>query len=139
YNFQLHGNADQRLRQRIVDLARDSAALLQNGFEARFHFLKPPPISQTRQKPESRNQQEPEPKLLVHMRLHVEYQGSIRTPRSSGVTSGYAERVGARGEVRVVGNGTSSRIDPVFIEALQFVLVAQFVRSGKTEPGVFER
>src|SRR5947209_12400895 len=137
--LQLHGDAENLLREVVVNLARDAVALLQHGAETRAHLSQTQRVELPREQTEAERTQRIEPDGAVEMRPQPERHGGGRAaPDAVVVARDDLEPVIAGAQVRVIGHAPVAAVNPIFVEAEETVLVSDLLRRDETEARVVE-
>src|SRR2546423_4966609 len=137
--LQLHGDAENLLREVVVNLARDAVALLQHGAEARAHLPQAQRVELPREQAEAECAQRVEPGGAVEVRPQPETDGGGRaTPDAVVVARDDLEPVITRPQVRVIGHAAVAAVNPVLVETQETVLVPHLLRRDETEARVVE-
>src|SRR5436305_1719984 len=130
--LKLHGDAENLLREVVVNLSRDAVALLQHGAEARAHPAQTQRVELPREQTEADGAERVEPGRAVEVRPQPETDGGGRaTPHTVVVTGDDLEPVVAGAEVRVIGHAAVAAVNPILVETQEPVLVPDlFGRDG---------
>src|SRR6185437_2780915 len=138
-NVQLQGDTDEVLSQRVVNLARHPAALVQHQGES---SLDCPQTELKDRNGQARNREQDErvkPPPPVDGRKNVErYLGAGLVPDTVVVPRLYTKTILARRQTGVRRRAHCSSINPVPVEALQHVAIAVLRRKGVAEGSVIE-
>ena len=135
HGVQLRGDADEALRQRVVDFARQPGALLQHQPEPRADLAQPQLIDRPGRGQQCRHAQGTEPRRLPKLREHFELVGLLAA-RAAGQFRTHDESIVSVVQAVEIDDPPSAGRHPIRIQALQLVKILHPLRRAQMDAGV---
>src|SRR6201988_4004314 len=139
HQLQLNRDAENILRQIVVDLTCNTIAFSENGAKLVGHAYYSHAIKlPCGQRKQDKNQRE-EPVGLIEPRLQIKrHRGAAFIPNAIVVCCYHAELVVARPQVCIRSYSPHAAVNPVVVKAFKFVFETHVFRCDKTQRRVVE-
>src|SRR5262249_2802950 len=136
-SLQLKRDANEALRERVVNLSRHPVALIKHRREPRADSVDPQPVHCKPDESQNGRAQSIEPVSLIEVGAEIKLEQRSRlVPHPIIIRSEHVELVAARRHMSVRRDSFAAGVNPVRIKTLQLVLETHLLRSYQTQGGV---